>query len=58
MNWPTPRDLIAIDPNPARLRVKDIADRFHVSKEAASAVRRLATQAPEVLERFRPGRVG
>lgn len=54
VSWPTPRDLIQIDPNPARISVSEIVERFGVSEKVARDLRALASRAPEVLARHRP----
>lgn len=58
MNWPTPRDLLAMNPNPAKIAIAQIVARFGISKGAASELRRLASRAPEVLARFHPSKAG
>lgn len=49
--WATPRDLLAIDPNPARIKVKDIVARLGICERTARELRAIATRAPEVLQR-------
>lgn len=47
----TPRDLLAIDANPARIPVAEICRRFGIGPRQASELRDLATRAPEVQQR-------
>lgn len=48
----TPRDLLRMNPNPARIRIADIQREFGIGQRQASELRALATRAPEVLARM------
>lgn len=52
----TPRDLLAIAPNPARIPLATIQRHFGIGERQASELRALATRAPQVLEQFKPRR--
>lgn len=49
----TPRDVIAMNPNPARVKVADIQRALGIGPRQAAELRRLACQAPEVMDRMR-----
>lgn len=51
VNLFTPRDLLAITDNPAKLRASDIARQFGVSEQRAREVRALACRPPEPFSR-------
>lgn len=53
MTLATPRDLLQIDPNPARIPLAVIRRHFGIGPRQASELRQLATRSPEVLERMR-----
>jgi hypothetical protein len=44
--WATVRDVLALDPNPAKLSVPEIAKRLGICKSAASDLRALACRSP------------
>lgn len=47
----TPRDVLAMNPNPARVKVAEIQRALGIGERQASELRRLACRAPEVLQR-------
>lgn len=50
----TPRDLLQLDPNPARIPIEVIRRQFGIGPRQATELRQLATRAPEVLARMSP----
>jgi hypothetical protein len=50
----TPRDLLAMNANPARIKIREIVARFGIGPQQASELRALACRSPQVLAQHHP----